>query len=245
MRAFGCVLFAAVMLVLLSEGICVPSNGNTVQVTWLGHACFRLVPSSGPIVVTDPFPPNVGAYPQRKPKADVVTISHEHFDHNATDQVTGPFTVVRGSATREVKGVSFRGVATYHDTSRGSQRGPNTVFVFRLDAITFCHLGDLGHVLTPEQVRAIGPVDVLMIPVGGYYTIDGKTAQRVVQQLKPKVVFPMHYKTKLLSPSNPISGVASFLEGQPRVRRLKGDTISLTAGHLPSETTIYVFERYG
>lgn len=245
MRVLGFLGLTIAALMLLGEASCSPSNGDTVQITWLGHACFRLVPSTGPVVVTDPFPPDVGSYPQRKPKADVVTVSHEHFDHNATSQVKGPFTVVRGAVTREVKGVAFRGVATYHDTSRGSQRGPNTVFVFKLNGITFCHLGDLGHVLTAQQVEAIGPVDVLMIPVGGYYTIDAKTATRVVEQLSPKVVLPMHYKTKLLSPSNPISGVAPFLEGKPRVRRLKGDSVALTAGHLPKETTIYVFERYG
>jgi L-ascorbate metabolism protein UlaG (beta-lactamase superfamily) len=238
------ILFVLAFVAVAAAGSA-PTDNHSVSVTWLGHACFRIAPSSGPVVVTDPFNPGIGSYPVTRPKADVVTVSHEHGDHNAVEQVSGRFKVVRGSRTQTVAGVEFRGIASYHDAVQGQQRGPNTIFVFNLGGITFCHLGDLGHVLTPQQVQAIGHVDVLMIPVGGYYTIDAKTADRVVQQLSPRVVLPMHYKTKALSPSNPISGVEPFISGKKNVKHVKGDTLVLSSKNLPKETVIYVFDRYG
>lgn len=239
-----CVWFVLAFVAVATIGSA-PTDNHSVRITWLGHACFRIAPSSGPVVVTDPFDPGIGSYPATRPKADVVTVSHEHGDHNAVNRVSGQFKVVRGGRTQTVAGVEFRGIASYHDSVQGQQRGTNTIFVFKLDDITFCHLGDLGHVLTPQQVQAIGRVDVLMIPVGGYYTIDAKTADRVVQQLSPRVVLPMHYKTKALSPSNPISGIEPFISGKKNVRHVKGDTLVLSSKYLPKETVIYVFDCYG
>jgi L-ascorbate metabolism protein UlaG (beta-lactamase superfamily) len=233
---------AIAILAALLPAVCVHSASASVSVTWLGHSEFLIKPSTGPVVVTDPFDARVGSYPLRHPTADVVTVSHEHFDHNAVGEVRGRFQVIRGVGSHVVHGVDLKGVATFHDQVSGRQRGPNTVFVFRLDGITFCHLGDLGHLLSPQQLKAIGPVDVLMIPVGGTFTIDAKMADEVVHQLKPKVVLPMHYKTRYTAASLPLAGLQPFIEGKSNVRTEKGDTITLTPASLPKTTTIIVLQ---
>ena len=139
---------------------------------------------------------------------DLVTVSHEHSDHNAVSLAAGSPIVLNGLAGNDwakidqtVKGVRVRTVGVYHDDTQGSQRGKNAIFVFDVDGLRLAHLGDLGHTLSPEQIKDIGPVDVILIPVGGFYTVDGKAATEVVNQLNPKIVIPMHYKTADLSPS--------------------------------------------
>jgi len=209
------------------------------SVRWLGHASFLITSARGLRIVLDPYGAGVG-YPLPHPTADIVVVSHEHFDHNAISEVRGHFQVVRGPGEHTAKGISFRGIATYHDTSRGRERGRNTVFVFSVDGIRFCHLGDLGHMLSDGQVEEIGPVDVLFVPVGGYFTIDAAVASKVVAQLRPRIVVPMHYQTEVTSPDLPIAGVEPFLKGKPNVKRLAPSSFFVSAAKLPKEQTIFV-----
>lgn len=168
-----------------------------MNIKWLGHACFKLTSEKGTVIVTDPFDESVG-YPMPNVKADIVTSSHSHFDHNYFKAVKGNFDIVDTVGEHNIKGINIKGVNTFHDDEHGAKRGKNIVFVFDIDGIRVCHMGDLGHVLTEKQVEEIGPVDVLLIPVGGYYTIDAKQAVEVMNQLKPKITIPMHYKRSLL-----------------------------------------------
>lgn len=164
-----------------------------MKVTWFGHACF-LIEGQGHRIVTDPFDASVG-YDIPGLEASIVTVSHGHYDHSAVDTVSGNPEVISEPGEFLVKGINIKGVPTYHDRSQGSERGPNTVFVITLDGITIAHLGDLGHQLNQETLEAIGRVDVLLIPVGGTYTINASDAVQVVNQLQPRVVVPMHFKT--------------------------------------------------
>ena len=167
-----------------------------MRIKWLGHACFLITSKDGTKIIIDPYSVGGGIdYPPIYESADVVLVSHGHGDHSNVSAVRGEPEVIKGSGIKTAKGIQFKSVATYHDDSRGKQRGANSVFCFNLDDIMLCHLGDLGHVLDTEQVREIGGVDVLFIPVGGFYTIDAGEAGIVCEQLAPKIVIPMHYKT--------------------------------------------------
>ncbi|HIE09402.1 MAG TPA: MBL fold metallo-hydrolase [Armatimonadetes bacterium] len=210
-----------------------------MRIEWLGHACFLITASDGTKILTDPYDPSVG-YRDIGVDADVVTVSHAHYDHNYVSGVGGSPEVVDGPGKRTVKGIEFLGVEAFHDTSGGAQRGRNTIFAFEVDGLRVCHLGDLGHPLTEDQRREIGEVDVLLVPVGGYFTIGPKEAWEVIEQLKPKVVIPMHFKTP--SVSLPISPVDEFLSGKPNVRRLGKSEVELTKESLPAETEVWVLE---
>jgi len=208
-----------------------------MKIKWFGHACFLLEAEDGTKVITDPFDESVG-YRIPEEKADIVTVSHSHFDHNAVDLLQGNPEVVKGVGEKKIKGIIFKGIKSFHDKSKGAQRGTNTIFVFALDGVRLCHLGDLGHLLSSEQQEEIGEVDVLFIPVGGTFTIDGREAREVSKQLNPKLIIPMHYKTE--SCSIGIDSCEKFLKGFKKVERAtewRGNKESL-----PSEQTVLVLE---
>lgn len=210
-----------------------------MKIKHLAHAAFLVTAANGTRIVTDPYTKAPGMGHQAiSETADIVTVSHEHGDHNNVAAVKGNPVALR--ADGEVKGIKFRAVATSHDDKGGGQRGKNTVFCFTVDGITLCHCGDLGHELTPDQVKAIGKVDVLMLPTGGFFTIDAKTAAKVCDQLKPKVVIPMHYNTTKME--FPIAGVEDFIQGKSNVTRSKVSEIELTADKLPASMQIIVLE---
>jgi L-ascorbate metabolism protein UlaG (beta-lactamase superfamily) len=241
MKALGLTLCCLILAgtAFLLAGAPGRAEKQPTRVRWFGHASFLITSSSGLRLVLDPFDARVG-YPLPHPTADIVTVSHEHTDHNATGEVRGRFAVVRGVGPHEAAGVHFTGIGSSH----GEGRGPNTVFVFEIDGIRFCHLGDLGTPLSQSQLKEIGRVEVLMIPVGGYFTIDAAEATRIVSQLNPKVVLPMHYRTAATSPGlSMLAPVDAFLRGKPKVERLESNTLALTKEKLPKETTVYVL-RY-
>ncbi len=219
-----------------------PTELRGVTVTWLGHACFEILPAKGPRVVVDPFGAMVGTYPWTPPQADVVLVTHEHPDHNAADRVAGHPVIIRGVGLHKVGGVGFNGIAAFHDNDGGKERGVDTLFAFTLGRIRFLHLGDLGQDrLTPAQLAQIGKVDVLFIPVGGFFTIDAAHADAVVAQLRPRVVIPMHYKTRYTAANLPLVGVDGFLRGKKGVHALKGSTETFSWASLPRATRIDVF----
>ncbi|WP_427337845.1 MBL fold metallo-hydrolase [Caloranaerobacter sp. DY30410] len=166
-----------------------------MKVKYLGHACFKITTNKGIRIMTDPFDETVG-YEIPRDEVDIVTTSHDHFDHNYIKGPTGDFEVVNKVGNFYVKDVPITGVATYHDKQQGSERGSNVVYIFTIGDLRVCHLGDLGHIPDSKQIEAIGKVDVLMIPVGGVYTIDADEAKEVVDLINPKIVIPMHYKTE-------------------------------------------------
>ena len=161
-----------------------------MDVTWLGHGCFRLRGRSA-AVVTDPYPPSIGLKLQRL-DADLVTVSHEHENHNYTQAVRDAYEI-RGPGEYEVAGVSVIGVPTFHDAEKGAKQGRNTVYLIEIDDVRVCHLGDLGHKLDDAEAEAISSPDVLLVPVGGHTAINAVQAAEVVRQLEPRYVVPMHY----------------------------------------------------
>ena len=208
-----------------------------MKIKWLGHASFLITSDTGLKIITDPYATDDRLrYGEIKESADIVTVSHDHHDHGNVAAVRGNPEVVRGST--EVKGIEFRGIPTYHDDSYGANRGSNTIFCFEVDGINICHLGDLGHPLSNEQAADIGKVDVLLIPVGGFFTIDVPTASIVCDQLKPKAIIPMHFKNDRCQ--FPISGVDEFLRGKPNVNRLATSEVEFKPGELPASTQIMV-----
>jgi L-ascorbate metabolism protein UlaG (beta-lactamase superfamily) len=167
-----------------------------MEITWLGYSCFRLK-GKQTTIVTDPFPPDLG-YSLGKLTADIVTISHQHPGHSYIEGVGGEPKVLTGPGEYEISGIITLGLQTYHDTEQGTLRGKNIIFVFEIDDVVVCHLGDLGHTLTTEQIAKIDSADVLLVPVGGVSTIDATHAAEIVRRLEPKIVIPMHYKTLVL-----------------------------------------------
>ena len=207
-----------------------------MQITWLGHASF-MIESGGNKLITDPFD-KIGL-PFPAVEANAVTSSHSHFDHNAANLVGGNPQVFTGPGEFEEGPFKIAGFPTYHDESGGSERGENTVFVIEAEGLRVCHLGDLGHALSPEQVSALGRVDVLMIPVGGMYTIDASAAAQVAASLKPSLVLPMHYKIQGLS--LPIAEVSEFTRLHENVR--EADSLDVKSESLPGQTEVVVLKR--
>lgn len=177
-------------------------------IKWLGHSAFEIKGTS--TLITDPYNlPEVGVFPVGL-TADVVTVSHEHKDHNYIEGINGEPRIINTVGEFNVGEFDIKGIATLHDKEGGTLRGNNTVFTISVEGLKICHLGDLGHILTEEQISEIEPIDVLMIPVGGTYTIDAPEAVQVVNQLNPKVILPMHYKPINSTMSLPIEGVERF-----------------------------------
>ncbi len=178
-------------------------------ITPLGHSCFLLEESTGTTVVTDPYSSDIGIT-LPPVSADMVTVSHAHYDHNNVAAVSGNPMVIDRPGMFEVKGVQIFGLNTYHDEVKGKKRGSNVIFNIRMDGVNVCHLGDVGHGPSPLMIEAIGPVDILLVPVGGKYTIDAEVAKEYVDRLMPSVIIPMHYKVDDVDMD--IDGVDAFLD---------------------------------
>jgi L-ascorbate metabolism protein UlaG (beta-lactamase superfamily) len=209
---------------------------------YLGHACFLFTDSSGLRVVVDPYEPGGfgGAlgYGPITDAADVVLVTHEHADHNFVRGVPGDPEVCRGSCT--ARGVEFRTVPVPHDEDGGRRRGEVNAFTFALDGLRLCHVGDLGNPLTAGQVEQIGPLDLLLLPVGGTYTLDAGQAWAVVQQLAPRVVVPMHYRTPKVT--LPLAPLTAFLDGRTPVTRVGASSWDISPESLPAEQRVVVLE---
>lgn len=213
-----------------------------MEIQWLGHACFLITGQRGVRIVCDPHTPSERMrYGAIDEVADIVLVSHEHSDHNNVAAVKGNPRIVKGMGQHLAKGLAIQGIDAYHDMSQGSERGTNTVFVFTLDGVRLCHMGDLGHPLRPEQAKAVGRPDILFLPVGGGgRTVDGITANRICDELRPRVVLPVHSKTEKCD--LPIFGPEDFLSLQRRVRHIRASVVEFDADHLPESRETVVLE---
>lgn len=186
-----------------------------MDITYLGHSAFLLKTKDARVVI-DPFNGAKLNMPFPKIEADIVTISHQHDDHNASDQVAGEPLILNLPGEYEKNGVRIYGFESYHDKTHGEERGNNTMFKFELDDMSVLHCGDLGHTLTNETLQEIGDIDIVFVPVGGIYTIDADEARQLVQKLEPHIAIPMHYRNPALSPAiekyAEMALVDSFLE---------------------------------
>jgi len=212
-----------------------------MRIKYLGHSSFVITSDTGIKIITDPYVTGGAiSYGKIEESADIVIVSHDHSDHNNVAAVRGNPKPVRGAVTTEIKGIEFKGIPSYHDDAGGRQRGKNTIFCFEVDGIRVCHLGDLGHQLSAQQVADLGEVDILLIPVGGCVTIDAKGASQVCDRLKPKVIIPIHYKTDKFG--LPVAGVDEFLRGKKEVSRLDASEVEFKRGELPAHTQIIVLK---
>ncbi len=210
---------------------------DRMDISWLGHSCFR-IKGSQVTIITDPYSPDLG-YSLGKSTARIVTVSHQHPGHSYVQGIGGGPWVVSGPGEVEISGVLIIGVATFHDQERGGERGKNTVYVMEVDEVSVCHLGDLGHTLTAEQVEEIGNVDVLLVPVGGLSSINAAMAAEVVRQLEPKIVVPMHYKTPALDWE--LDSVERFLKEMGIAQLSPQPKLTVTRSSLPTSPQVFLF----
>ena len=180
-----------------------------MKIQYFGHSCFKLTESTGFSVLTDPFS-GIGYELPRGITADVVTVSHDHYDHNNASAVAENSKILRKDGFFDFDDVKIVGVKSYHDEKGGALRGENVIYKFRMDGLEICHLGDLGEECSAELIELLLPVNILLIPVGGKYTINAKQAKEYVDMLMPDIVIPMHYKTK--NSNIDIDKPQSFLE---------------------------------
>jgi len=213
-----------------------------VRIKWLGHASFLITAEDGLKIITDPYSVGGGiSYGAIEEAADIVAVSHKHGDHYNVAAVKGKPEVIDSPGSRIVRGIDFHGIPSYHDDAGGRQRGQNIIFCMTVDEMRICHLGDLGHQLDASQIAEINGVDILLIPVGGYFTIDAKVASNVCEKLGPGVVIPMHYKTAKCD--YPISGVEDFLKDKKDVRQPNVAEVEFKKDGLPATTEIIVLKH--
>ncbi|MFP4589101.1 MAG: MBL fold metallo-hydrolase [Candidatus Acetothermia bacterium] len=213
-----------------------------MKIKWFGHSCFSITDQSGTQILTDPYDESLD-YPPLEVSADLVTVSHGHFDHNAVDRVSGSPNVVKDSGV--YNGVEFEVLETYHDKSRGAERGENRIFHFEFGGYTFGHFGDLGHMLEKEALRMLEDLQLAFVPTGGYYTIGPEEAAQLVGKLPNlQVIIPMHYKTEVLSDYDfPLAGVDEFCQEMEGIHVCSLESSEHHFQELPDETEIWIFQH--
>lgn len=214
-----------------------------MEIIYLGHSAFKIRGKAASLV-TDPFTTKSTGFTMPKVSADIVTVSHDHDDHNAIQKVGGttrrekPY-VVKAPGEYEVNGVGVFGWGSYHDESKGSKRGKNTMYTIMIEGVTIGHLGDLGTKLNDDQIEGLGIIDVLLVPVGGVYTINPEQAVEVVNQLQPSWVIPMHYKTDRHNQEifGEMATAESFLKAMGGSSE-RMDKLSIQAGQTKEEVAV-------
>ncbi len=201
-----------------------------MKLEWIGHACFRMTAEDGTVVITDPYDGSVGIA-QPELRADLITMSHEHHDHNCMEYVVGNPVIAHGLEEAEVSAVKTRALGSYHDAERGAKRGPNAVRIFELDGLKVVHMGDQGCMPDERVLAAIRGADVMMIPAGGTYTVDAEGARAIIEKAKPTCVVPMHVKTRRCG--YPIAPVTVFLRAMGTQDVKPVASAEMTAGHVP------------
>lgn len=216
-----------------------------MDIIHLGHSSFRIKWRNASLV-TDPFSTEAtGLKFPKNLEADIVTVSHQHEDHNFVGngkwEAGSETLIISGPGEYESKGVKILGIAGFHDSSAGEERGKNTIFKIAMDGVNICHLGDLGDKLESGTVDLLDGVDILLIPVGGIYTINAKTASEIITQLEPKIVIPMHYKVPgLRFDLEPLENFLTEM-GKPDVKAIP--KLSISKDKLPEETEVIVLEN--
>lgn len=214
-----------------------------MKIRYLGHSSFLLTESTGTAIVCDPYDASIGIE-MPEVSADAVTISHHHYDHDCIAAVKGNPVILDRESGYDLPGVEIKAINSYHDDAEGAKRGENIIFKFRMDGLDVCHLGDLGQECSSELIEAILPVNVLLIPVGGNYTIDAAMAREYVDRIMPDVVIPMHYRTKGVNLDiDKVDEFVSLFEGECEIEEC-GNEVELTREDLDGEKTrILILER--
>jgi len=216
-----------------------------MKIKWYGHSAFQLTTDEGVRIIIDPYESGAFggsiSYGKIKDEADFVLTSHDHGDHNYINDIQGNFVHIKEEGHYEEKKVKIRAMPTFHDKSKGHERGPNLVFIISLDDMVVAHLGDLGHTLNDSALQSVGKVDVLLLPVGGFYTIDAKEATKVMNDIGSAITIPMHYKTE--GAAMPIDGLEVFTKDKNNVRKANASEIIINKSKLPIINEIIVMEH--
>jgi L-ascorbate metabolism protein UlaG (beta-lactamase superfamily) len=207
-----------------------------MEITWLGYSCFRLK-GKNITVITDPYPPSLG-YSLEQQSARIVTVSHNHPDHNYTQAVEGDPRIIFRPGEYEIGGVLIIGVPAFHDDEKGIALGKNNIYAIEVDDINICHLGDIGHPLTAKQIEDLGTIDVMLVPVGGGATISAAQAAAMVRSVEPKIVIPMHYKTPTLTKE--LDGVDKFIKEMGLTEAIPQPKLVVNKSTLPLTTQVVV-----
>jgi L-ascorbate metabolism protein UlaG (beta-lactamase superfamily) len=212
-----------------------------MEITWYGQSCFRLKTRNAS-VVTDPCSKGVG-YTIPRLRADLVTISYNHPDYSNCALIQGDAKIINGPGEYEVKGVFVTGIATDLKKNKGPERLKNTIYLFDFDGLTVCHLGVLDHIPSQAQLQALSDVDILLIPVGGVTTINANQAAEMIGLLEPRIVIPMHYKTKVIQAK--LDTVSKFLKEMGVSEPTPSETLEIDKSSLPTETQVVVLNHKG
>jgi len=214
-----------------------------MDIYWYGQACFKIKGKSASLLI-DPYDPEMMGFKAPKPsdmEVDMVLKTHDHPDHNNLKIAQGSPVEIIGPGEYEVKGVTVNGVSVFHDKSNGSERGKNTVYHILMDGLHIVHCGDLGHTFTEEQLEEIGDCDILMVPVGSVYTIDGKDAAEVVSELEPRIIIPMHYGIEGMKFN--LEGPEVFLKEMGAEGIVPQPKLSITKDKLPEEPQVILLSK--
>ncbi|MGD9576728.1 MAG: MBL fold metallo-hydrolase [Syntrophorhabdus sp.] len=215
-----------------------------MKIKWYGHAAFKVTTDSGVCVIIDPYQSGAfgGAlsYGKITDAADIVLTSHDHDDHNYRGDIKGEYKHINKEGAYEENGVTIKAFPCFHDPSEGKERGKNLIFVIEADGLRLAHMGDLGHILTNDIAEKLGSIDVILLPVGGFYTIDADEAGKVMREINPKVTIPMHFKTPKCD--FPIAGVEAFTSEKKSVKMVNAYEIEVTKESLPKEPEIVVMQ---
>jgi len=241
-------VFSALFFLLFNAFLLTSASAYVGKIRWYGQGCFLVTSKKGLKVLIDPFH-DIG-YPEPQVSPDVILISHEHYDSNNAKVANNTARIIHGLREHgrrfnpvdiNVDGVRIRNLLSYHDKSRGSLRGLNSIFIIEDSGFTYVHLGNLGHILSKKQVKAIGKHDVLMVPVGGFYVLDGHDATKVVRSLSPRITIPMYYGTSVNTRMN-LGMLDNFLAGKSKVERAQRGTLMFDYSNLPAFGSILVME---
>ncbi len=214
-----------------------------MKIQWIGQACFCITSQMGLKLITDPYKSHLDPkflYDPVNESADIVTVSHNHGDHNYVSAVSGNPVIVRNSGITHVRGVEFKGIPTYHDRVKGAERGPNNIFVFQMDGIRLAHLGDLGHSLSPEQMGELKATEVLFAPTGGPPTLELQEVIDLWENLKPRIVIPMHFSTPKWTFAK--YKAEDLIRFRPQAKIVGASELSVTVQSLPVSTQILILD---
>ncbi|MDL2258025.1 MBL fold metallo-hydrolase [Eubacteriales bacterium OttesenSCG-928-K08] len=213
-----------------------------MNIRWFGHSCFMLTAENGTRILTDPYDETVG-YPMHKLEAEILTISHDHFDHNYLGMLKNEPRVIKGVGEWELNGLRIVGIDSPHDDVDGQKRGRNTIFVFEMDGLRIAHLGDLGCIPSDDVIDALGNLDVLFAPIGGTFTIEPAAAREIANRTNANVLIPMHYQTPVLKFKDELIGVAALISTATgcRIHRLNQSECTITPKSL-GEDRLLVFD---
>lgn len=207
-----------------------------MQIIWFGHSCFLLKTSCGKRILTDPFHRSIG-YKSNFPKCDIITISHNHFDHSTINDINIDTEIIDSANIYNLDFVTIEGINSFHDNFYGLKRGPNIIYLFHCDNLCICHLGDLGHIPNSNILNKLSHIDILFIPIGGHFTIDGKEAAKLCNLLSPKIVIPMHYKSHQCNIN--LNNSISFLTNMNNIISIDSNIFNVDNINFPETKTVF------